>query len=253
MLLSRQDRLHAVINGLDYHTWNPETDPLIAANYSARDLVPKGLCRRDLRQRMGLPEESRRPLAAVVGRLLDRKGLDILAPVLEQLLDMGLDMVIMGHGEDHYHAFLNALANKRPNRLAVHIGYQMELAHQIMAGADLLIMPSRYEPCGLHQMQAMRYGTVPVVRATGGLEDTVVDHGPAGPGTGFKFKDFSSSALSGAVSRALEVYSLPDQWQEVMRRGMAQDFSWDSAAPRYEEIYQLAQRYRREQQGAQPS
>jgi len=247
---SRKERLQAVVNGLDYQTWNPETDPLITANFSALDLTPKKLCQEALRKRMGLPEGSIRPLAAVVGRLLDRKGLDILAPSLERVMDMGLDVAVMGHGEDHYHVLLKSLARKRPEQLAVQIGYNSELAHQIMAGSDMLLMPSRYEPCGLHQMQAMRYGSVPVARATGGLEDTIADHGPDSPGTGFKFAEFSSDAFIGALGRALQTFARPSEWQEIMKRGMARDFSWDRAAPRYEEIYDLARKERLEQQGA---
>jgi starch synthase len=250
VLADRKQNLLAVVNGLDYKTWNPETDPHIAANYSARNLAPKKECGRALRNVLGLPQESRRPLAAVVGRLLDRKGLDLLAPALEHILDMGLDVVVMGHGEDHYHVLLKSLARKRPEQLAVKIGYESKLAHQIMAGADMLIMPSRYEPCGLHQMQALRYGTVPVVRATGGLEDTVQDHGHLSPGTGFKFAGFSQDDLFGALNRALETHSQPGQWEKVMQLGMAQDFSWDSAAPRYEEIYQGALDKRGKKRGA---
>jgi starch synthase len=189
---------------------------------------------------MGLAEGSRRPLAAVVGRLLDRKGLDILAPSLEHLMDMGLELVVMGYGEDHYHAFLQALNRRRPDRLALKIGYRMDLAHKIMAGADLLLMPSRYEPCGLHQMQAMRYGAVPVVRATGGLRDTVDDHTEASPGTGFRFEEFTSAALLSAVARALDCFQDPGAWQGVMRRAMARDFSWERAATAYEDVYRRA-------------
>jgi starch synthase len=250
VLGDRKDRLQAVINGLDYKTWNPEIDTKIAANFSSNKLAPKKECREALRKIMGLAKQSKRPLAAVVGRLLDRKGLDLLAPAMEHILDMGLDVIVMGHGEDHYHVLLESLARKRPGQFAVQIGYKGDLAHQLMAGADMLLMPSRYEPCGLHQMQALRYGTVPVVRATGGLEDTVVDHDTAGPGTGFKFREFSQDAMIGALSRALEAYAQPDVWQEIMQRGMSQDFSWDSAVPKYEEIYKLAQSQRLKNRGA---
>jgi starch synthase len=246
VLQSRRQRLTAVLNGIDYQAWDPASDPRLAAAYSADDLEPRARCTAALRREVGLPADSRRPLAAVVGRLLDRKGLDILAPSLEHLMDMGLEVVVMGYGEDHYHAFLQALARRRPDRLSLQLGYRMDLAHRIMAGADLLLMPSRYEPCGLHQMQAMRYGAVPVVRATGGLEDTVADHREGSPGTGFKFREFTSAALLSTVSRALECHQKPAQWQGVMRRGMAQDFSWERAANAYEELYQKAGELRRE-------
>jgi starch synthase len=240
VLGSRSDRLSAVLNGIDYQTWEPATDPRLAAAFSAEDLEPRSRCRADLRREMGLAEGSRRPLAAVVGRLLDRKGLDILAPSLEHLMDMGLELVVMGYGEDHYHAFLQALNRRRPDRLALKIGYRMDLAHKIMAGADLLLMPSRYEPCGLHQMQAMRYGAVPVVRATGGLLDTVADHTEDSPGTGFRFQEFTSAALLSAVARALDCFKDPGAWRGVMRRAMARDFSWERAATAYEDVYRRA-------------
>jgi starch synthase len=246
VLQSRRQRLTAVLNGIDYQAWDPASDPHLAAAYSVDDLEPRARCTTALRREVGLPAESRRPLAAVVGRLLDRKGLDILAPSLEHLMDMGLEVVVMGYGEDHYHAFLQALARRRPDRLSLQLGYRMDLAHRIMAGADLLLMPSRYEPCGLHQMQAMRYGAVPVVRATGGLEDTVADHTGDSPGTGFKFREFTSAALLSTVSRALECHQQPAEWRGVMGRGMAQDFSWDRAATAYEELYHQAGKLRRE-------
>jgi starch synthase len=246
VLAARRERLVAVLNGVDYQTWDPATDPHLAANYSAADLAPRRLCRAELRQALGLGQDTGRPLAAFVGRLLDRRGMDILAPAVERILDMGLELIFMGQGEDRYHALLTALARKRPGELAVHIGFDNALAHKIMAGADLLLMPSRFEPCGLHQMQAMRYGCIPVVRATGGLKDTVEDHQPQRPGVGFVFEPYSSEALLGALRRAVATYGQPQQWQGLMTRAMAKDFSWDSAAPRYEQIYQRAVALRQE-------
>ena len=248
VLNHRRQRLVAVLNGVDYHTWNPATDPHLAANYTAADLGPRQLCRARLRQTLELDRHPQRPLAAFVGRLLDRRGMDILAPAVERILDMGLLLVFMGQGEDRYHALLTALARRRPGEMAVHIGFDDALAHQIMAGADLLLMPSRFEPCGLHQMQAMRYGCIPVARATGGLKDTVDDHRPQHPGTGFTFSSYSRQALLDALRRALAAYAQPRQWQEIMLRAMAKDFSWDSTAPRYEQIYQRAAALRQENQ-----
>ncbi len=245
VLQARNQSLRAVVNGLDYQTWNPETDGYIIANFGASHLEPKAQCSRELRRIFGLEQDTGRPLGAVVGRLLNRRGLDLLAPSLEHILDMGLDLVIMGYGEDHYHAFLQAMSRRHPSQLGVHIGYQTELAHQIMAGADILVMPSRFEPCGLHQMQAMRYGCIPVVRATGGLDDTVQDHTPQSPGTGFKFQPYRAEALLETLKRALRTRAHPQQWRELVQRAMAQDFSWQSTAPRYESMYREARQLRR--------
>jgi starch synthase len=159
---------------------------------------------------------------------------------MARMFDMGLNLVIMGFGEDHYHVALKELAQRNPGRLGVSIGFDMDLAHRIMAGVDMLLVPSRYEPCGIHQMQALRYGAVPVVRATGGLADTVEDHLPGKEGTGFTFGPFAMEAMLEALSRAQVAFGDREQWLGIVRRGMAQDFSWQAAAPRYVEIYQKA-------------
>lgn len=241
VLQGRRDRLAAVVNGLDYEVWNPARDPRLAANYSKDNLAPKAACRDELVSLFGLEPNQGRPLTAVVGRLVDRKGLDLISAAMEQLFDLGLNLLVMGFGEDHYHVRLRELQRQHPGRLGVRIGYEMDLAHKIMAGSDMLLMPSRYEPCGLHQMQALRYGAVPVVRATGGLDDTVINHHPGRPGTGFKFEPYEVPAMLEALQKALLAFADQEQWRGVMARGMAQDFSWQAAAPRYVEIYQQAQ------------
>ena len=250
VLRQRRQDLVAITNGVDYRTWNPADDPNLVAGFDSSDLGPKDLCRADLRRVMGLDARSRRPVVIFVGRLLDRRGMDIFIPGIEAMLSLDCDLAVMGFGEDHYHYRLKQLAQRHAGRLAVHLGYEMDLAHKMIGGADILLMPSRYEPCGLHQMHAMRYGTVPVVRATGGLDETVRDHRPGGEGTGFKFQEHSTAALLEALCRALECRADQDQWEGVMRRGMAQDFSWDRAAARYEEVYLRACRQRRAQGGA---
>ncbi len=244
VLLSRRDRLGAVINGLDYQSWNPLADPHLPANFSAADLAPKALCKAKLREEFGLPEANDRPLAAFVGRLVDRRGMDILLQALEPMLEKGLDLIVMGYGEDHYHNSLQELRRRHPDGLGVAVGYEMDMAHRVMAGADMLLMPSRYEPCGLHQLQAMRYGTVPVARSTGGLVDTVSDHTPERPGVGFRFDLYEAPAFLEAIDRALTVYRRPPEWRGLILRGMAQNFSWDQAAPQYEELYQRARALR---------
>jgi len=250
VLLARRDRLAAVVNGIDYQLWDPAQDPRLVANYNLQDMAPKARCRRALMEHYGLQEEQGRPLVAVVGRLEERKGLDLVTAAVERLFEMGLNLVVMGYGEDHYHVTLNELAQRNPSRMGVTIGFDIDLAHRIMAGVDMLLVPSRYEPCGIHQMQALRYGAVPVVRATGGLADTVVDHQPGQEGTGFKFETFTMEAMLEALARAKQAYHDPVRWQGLMRRGMAQDFSWQAAAPRYVKIYQKAQELAGQRQGS---
>ncbi|MFZ5585006.1 MAG: glycogen synthase GlgA [Thermodesulfobacteriota bacterium] len=249
VLKARGERLVAVTNGIDYQAWDPARDPYLAANYSLDELAPKQKCQAQARAALGLPPHEGRPLACFIGRLVDRRGMDLLAAGLEGILDMGLDLVVMGFGEDRYHALLQDMARRHPRRLGVLIGYEMELAHQLMAGSDMLLMPSRYEPCGLHQLHGLRYGAVPVVRATGGLADTVVDHQPGRPGTGFSFAAYELPALIATLGRALEVFRRPDEWQALMRRGMSADFSWSHAAEQYEGIYQQALTHSRAEAG----
>jgi starch synthase len=244
VLASRRERLAAVINGVDYKVWDPATDPHLAANYSPADLGPKAVCKASLRKEFGLPVDSTRPLAAFVGRLVDRRGMDIFLQGLEPMLERGLDLVIMGYGEDHYHTTLQELGRRHPENLGVAVGYEMETAHRVMAGADMLLMPSRYEPCGLHQLQAMRYGTVPVVRSTGGLVDTVADHTPANPGLGFRFGPYEAPAMLAALDRALAAYGDPPAWRGLVLRCMAQDYSWGKAAAQYEDLYRRAKTLR---------
>lgn len=251
VLQARCQRLAAVVNGIDYQVWDPAQDNRLAANYSREDPAPKALCRRALMEYYRLQDNNgEQPLAAVVGRLEDRKGLDLITAAMERFFEIGLNLVVMGYGEDHYHVALKELAQRYPGRLGVTIGFDLDLAHRIMAGVDMLLVPSRYEPCGIHQMQALRYGAVPVVRDTGGLADTVADHQPGGQGTGFKFGPFTTEAALEALLRAKQVYAQPEQWQALMRRGMAQDFSWQVAAPRYVEIYQKAQEWAGQRQRA---
>ncbi len=242
VLLARRDRLSAVVNGIDYQLWDPANDPRLAVNFSKDDLGPKAQCRGELMELYSLEEGSGRPLVAVVGRLEDRKGLDLVTAAMDRLFAMELNVVVMGFGEDHYHVALKELAQRNPGRLGVTIGFDMDLAHRIMAGVDMLLVPSRYEPCGIHQMQALRYGAVPVVRDTGGLADTVVDHHPGQEGTGFKFGPFALEDMLDALGRARAAYQNQDEWQGIVQRGMAQDFSWQAAAPRYVEIYDRARK-----------
>jgi starch synthase len=245
ILHKRKDRLAVVVNGVDQMAWNPSSDPAIIAHFSPENLENKAKCKADLQSSFNLPPGGERPLLVFVGRLVDRRGLDVLISALEGIIGLGMDVAVMGFGDDRYHKTLTDMAGNNQGRLGVHIGYDMYLAHKMMAGGDMLIMPSRYEPCGLHQMHAMRYGTVPVVRATGGLDDTVEQHCADNPGVGFKFQDYTPGAILSALENALSFYHDKTAWQGIMLRGMQKDFSWESAAASYEDIYIKAVNIRR--------
>jgi starch synthase len=239
-LRARRNDLFGIVNGIDYEEWNPETDPLIPARFSARDLSGKASCKRQLLAHFGLASPAGRvPLAGMVSRLADQKGFDLLSDALEDLMREDLQLVILGSGRHKYEQLLLAMARRYPDRVGVFLGYDNRLAHWIEAGADMFLMPSRYEPCGLNQLYSLRYGTVPVVRATGGLADTVRDFDfDSNVGTGFCFRNYTSQELLIAVRRALLAFSEPALWDALVRRGMAEDWSWERSARRYLELYQ---------------
>jgi starch synthase len=240
LLRARSNRLAGITNGVDYEIWNPETDPHIAANFSADDLSGKRECKIDLLRRFGLPEDADRPILAIISRLVGQKGYDLIRLVAEQILRTGAFFIALGAGAKEYEDFLQRLHDAAPRQVGIYKGYAGEpLAHQIEAGADMFLMPSRYEPCGLNQMYSMRYGTVPVVRATGGLDDTVEQFDPdTGTGTGFKFGPYQAGALLEKIREALYFYARPDDWQKIQRNGMTIDNSWAAAAKKYLELYQ---------------
>jgi starch synthase len=240
LLRARSNRLAGITNGVDYEIWNPETDPHIAANFSADDLSGKRECKIDLLRRFGLPEDADRPILAIISRLVGQKGYDLIRLVAEQILRTGAFFIALGAGAKEYEDFLQRLHDAAPRQVGIYKGYAGEpLAHQIEAGADMFLMPSRYEPCGLNQMYSMRYGTVPVVRATGGLDDTVEQFDPdTGTGTGFKFGPYEAGALLEKIREALYFYARPDDWQKIQRNGMTIDNSWAAAAKKYLELYQ---------------
>ena len=240
LLRARSNRLAGITNGVDYEIWNPETDPHIAANFSADDLSGKRECRIDLLRRFGLPQDADRPILAIISRLVGQKGYDLIRLVVEPILRTGAFFIALGAGAKEYEDFLQRLHDVAPQQVGIYKGYAGEpLAHQIEAGADMFLMPSRYEPCGLNQMYSMRYGTVPVVRATGGLDDTVQQFDPrTGTGTGFKFGPYEAGALLEKIREALYFYARPDDWQKIQRNGMTVDNSWAAAAKKYLELYQ---------------
>jgi starch synthase len=232
LLRARRGVLSGILNGVDYTQWNPETDPFIAAQYSAGDLSGKRTCKRELLRETGLPEAANgRPLLGIVSRFTGQKGFDLIAAAAPQLFEEDVYLVALGNGEPAWEELFRNLAADFPDRISVTFGYNESLAHRIEAGADIFLMPSRYEPCGLNQMYSLRYGTVPVVRATGGLDDTIEED------TGFKFAEYSGSALLDAVRSAAQAFADQDAWRAMMRRGMAQDFSWGTSAARYSALY----------------
>ncbi|HUK91956.1 MAG TPA: glycogen synthase GlgA [Blastocatellia bacterium] len=243
LLRRRSHDLFGILNGVDYDEWNPAADTYTAARYSPADLGGKRECKLDLLTRFGLPADPDRPLIGCISRLSDQKGFDILLPIIGNVLDRGAVFVLLGSGAEFYERAFQSLKDARPGQVGVYLGYSNELAHKIEAGADMFLMPSRFEPCGLNQMYSLKYGTVPIVRAAGGLDDTIDNFDrTAGRGNGFKFYDYDSGRLLEKIYEALLVYASPNLWRTLMLNGMNADFSWDRSARRYVEVYEkLAQ------------
>lgn len=242
LLRHRAERLSGILNGVDYGVWDPRKDPHIARRYGADDLEGKSANKRALQLELGLPEAPQAPLAGVVSRLAEQKGIDLILDAWPQLLARGLQLAVLGSGAAALEERLLAAARAEPRHLAVRLGYDEPLAHRIEAGADLFLMPSRFEPCGLNQIYSLRYGTLPVVRRTGGLADTVTDADPAslaaGTATGVVFDQAEAGALVAAVDRALVLYRDPARRLALQRTAMAQDFSWNRSAGTYRDLYQ---------------
>ena len=239
LVRARSNRLVGITNGVDYQVWNPETDPHIVKQFSAEDLTGKRECKLDLLRRFSLPPEPDRPIIAIISRLVAQKGYDLIRRAARGILDTGAFFIALGAGAQEYEDFLQSWHDAAPHRVGIYKGYAGEpLAHQIEAGADMFLMPSLYEPCGLNQMYSMRYGTVPVVRATGGLDDTVESFDRAtGQGNGFKFGPYSVPAMLDKIREAIYFYSEPDTWAQIQRNGMAVDNSWSAAALKYIQLY----------------
>lgn len=239
VLFERRADLHGILNGADYDEWNPATDRFIAARYSPDAMDGKRACRADLLAEFGWTGDVREPLIGIVGRLTAQKGFDLLEKSAEWLAAQPLRIVILGAGERACEEAMERFGRRFPARVSVRLAYDNALAHKIEAGADMYLMPSRYEPCGLNQIYSLRYGTVPVVRSTGGLADTVID-ADRDPerGTGFSFERYDPQDLADAVSRALAAWSDRPRWDAIVRRGMEQDFSWESSAKAYLTLYE---------------
>jgi starch synthase len=239
LLRARADRLTGILNGVDYDVWNPERDPLLPARYDADRLDGKRVCKAALQREFGLPVKPDAPLFGSVSRLTDQKGFDLIVAALPQLLEHDLQYVALGTGDSAIETALRDLQKKHPKKVSVEIAYDERLAHLIEAGADSFVMPSRYEPCGLNQLYSLRYGTPPIVRATGGLDDSIVDFDARSQtGTGFKLEPYTAQALYETWRRALLVYrDSPADFTRLLRRAMSQDFSWTAAARRYADLY----------------
>jgi starch synthase len=237
VLRHRAGDLAGILNGIDIAEWDPATDRHLEARYSAGDLAGKAACKAALQRELKLPVRPEVPLVGMVGRLAEQKGIDLVAAVLPRLCMQDVQVAVLGSGERKLESVFVRASREHAQRVAARIGFDEGLAHRIEAGADLFLMPSRFEPCGLNQMYSLRYGTAPVVRAVGGLEDTVEDYDGKDLGTGFKFREYHPRALWGALLRALDVYRDRAAWLGIMRRGMAQDFSWDRSAAEYEALY----------------
>ncbi len=248
LLNHRTERLTGILNGADYEQWDPQHDTLIPHHYSAQSLQNKAANKAALQIRVGLPVAADIPIFAIISRLVEQKGIDLILGSLPELLRSPLrhkiQFIILGNGEPRFESAFSALAAQHPTQVATQIGFNEELAHLIESGADLFVMPSLFEPCGLNQIYSLRYGTVPIVRRTGGLADTVVDATPETlkdrTATGIVFNEATSLALLAAFERALALYQNPALWKQVMCTGMRQDFSWKYSAKQYLALYQLA-------------
>ncbi len=245
VLRERAAELVGILNGVDYSAWDPSTDPHIAARYTADDLTGKEACGRDLRRLHNLAGTPRAPLVGMISRLADQKGFDLVAAVLDRLIGAGAQFVLLGTGEPKYHELFPRFQQRYPGRVSVTLGFDDALAHRIEPGADIFLMPSRYEPSGLNQLYSLRYGTVPVVRKTGGLADTIVDAAARGTANGFVFETYDPGALWGALERALAAFRDRRLWRRLQQTGMRQDFSWRRAAGRYVDTYRQALAARR--------
>jgi starch synthase len=242
VLRARAGSIAGILNAVDYASWNPEKDTHIAANYSADDVSGKAACKADLLEQFGLARDTQLPVVGIVSRFVQQKGFDLIAQVADRLSMEDLILMVLGSGQPEYEEMFRRLARQFPQKIAVKVAYDNVLAHKIEAGSDVYLMPSHYEPSGLNQMYSLKYGTVPVVRATGGLDDSVEQFDPAtGKGTGFKFREYSGEAMLECLRQAITLYRTDQKaWQKLMRNGMAQDYSWMNSAREYVKVYERA-------------
>ncbi|SNB47712.1 glycogen synthase GlgA [Geobacter sp. DSM 9736] len=242
VLRTREDRLFGVLNGLDYSIWDPAHDRNLAKNYTPTAISGRTANKLALQKQLGLEQKVETPLVAMVTRLVSQKGIDLVVELLPQLAEQNLQLVILGNGDRRYVDAIESFRQTHPGKIALSTGFNGSLAHRIYAGSDIFMMPSQFEPCGLGQLIALRYGSVPLVHSTGGLKDTVTDQrDSARDHLGFTFTDYSSAGLWEAMERALQIFGENRQeWKKLMRRGMNADYSWAKSAVKYEELYRLA-------------
>lgn len=242
LLRQRSDRLYGIVNGVDYETWNPENDPALAAHYNRYDISGKAECKRALLEQFSLPIDLEKPVFASVTRLTSQKGFELIQQIAGDLLATGAYFIALGSGDKNYENFLQAFRDYAPRQVGVYIGYNEDLAHKIEAGADMFLMPSRFEPCGLNQMYSLRYGTVPIVRAVGGLDDTVQNFDVVSEtGNGFKFREFRADKFLEKIYESLFAYYDKDAWRKLQWNGMSEDNSWENAARKYVALYSAVQ------------
>jgi starch synthase len=241
VLRNRKADLFGILNGIDDDIWSSEVDSLIARKFTKDEFIGKEANKKALLEQCGLKYDAKTPLIGIISRLADQKGFDLISEVFDQICALKMQMVVLGTGEKKYHDLFSEAMKKHPDKFSVHLTFNNQLAHQIEAGSDMFLMPSRYEPCGLNQMYSFMYGTVPIVRATGGLADTVKDvtESPSS-GTGFTFTDYTAEAMLDTIQRALTAYQKRPSWNKLALRGMSQDFSWQQSAKKYLDIYHLA-------------
>jgi starch synthase len=239
VLRGRRASLHGILNGVDYRLWNPAADRDVPANYSLEEPAGKARSKTALMKEMDLDAVLKeRPVLGMISRLSAQKGLDLLVQILDDILSLDVGLVVLGSGDQHIQEAIQDAADRHPGRVGLKIGFDEALAHRIMAGADIFLVPSQYEPCGLTQMYALKYGTVPVVRATGGLDDTIVSFDPqTGTGNGFKFEPYEADAFLEAIEQAVHLFSNSETWKTIMANGMKEDFSWGRSAQNYLELY----------------
>ena len=246
VLRDRAATVTGILNGVDYDEWSPQTDKFITAKYSPQDLSGKLQCKHDLLHAFGVTSaDSKVPVIGIVSRFAAQKGFDLIAQIMDRLAREEMIVVALGTGDKPYEEMFQRLNKRFPNKIATKVAYDNAIAHKIEAGADMFLMPSRYEPCGLNQIYSLKYGTVPIVRATGGLDDTIEPwDARTGKGTGFKFSDYTGEALLATIKQALLAYRDPSSWQTLMRNGMGRDFSWGASAREYGKIYERARQVR---------
>ena len=240
VLRDRSSTLAGILNGVDYKEWSPITDRFIAANYSPADLSGKAKCKQDLLGVFGMPNADLKiPVIGIVSRFAAQKGFDLISQIMDRLAREEMIMVVLGNGDKVYEEMFIRLSRQFPHKIALKIAYDNVVAHKIEAGSDMFLMPSRYEPCGLNQIYSLKYGTVPVVRATGGLDDTIEHWNPRTvKGTGFKFAEYTGEALLMTIREALRAFQDHTSWQSLMRNGMMKDFSWNASAREYVKVYE---------------